>query len=95
MVVFFQDAVFMNLMEFNQSGHCEHLSCPERSVSFAFYILLYMFLANVVLLSMCGNLLVITSVLHFKQLHAMSMLLLSLAVSDFLIGAFLMPLVFI
>ncbi|XP_058249055.1 trace amine-associated receptor 13c-like [Hemibagrus wyckioides] len=86
----------MNLTEFNQSDRCEHFSCPERSVSPAVYILLYVCSAAVVLLTVCGNLLVIISVLHFKQLHTpTNMLVLSLAVSDFLVGAFVMPLMLI
>ncbi|XP_027016414.2 trace amine-associated receptor 13c-like [Tachysurus fulvidraco] len=81
----------MNLTEFKQSDHCDHFSCPERSVSPAVYILLYVCSAAVVLLTVCGNLLIIISVLHFKQLHIpTNMLLLSLAVSDFLIGALVM-----
>ncbi|KAM9496063.1 trace amine-associated receptor 13c-like [Clarias gariepinus] len=84
----------MNLTEFNESDRCEHFSCPERSVSPAVYILLYVCSAAVVLITVCGNLLVIISVLHFKQLHTpTNMLVLSLAVSDFLIGALvLLPL---
>ncbi|XP_047673930.1 trace amine-associated receptor 13c-like [Tachysurus fulvidraco] len=82
----------MNRTEFNQSDGCDHFSCPERSVSPAVYILLYVCSAAVVLLTVCGNLLVIISVLHFKQLHTpTNMLLLSLAVSDFLVGALVMP----
>ncbi|XP_058249016.1 trace amine-associated receptor 13c-like [Hemibagrus wyckioides] len=89
-------SVFVNLTEFNQSDRCEHFSCPERSVSPAVYILLYVCSAAVVLLTVCGNLLVIISVLHFKQLHTpTNMLVLSLAVSDFFIGALVMPPVFI
>ncbi|XP_026781705.3 trace amine-associated receptor 13c-like [Pangasianodon hypophthalmus] len=81
----------MNLTEFNQSDRCEHFSCPERSVSPAVYILLYVCSAAVVLLTVCGNMLVIISVFHFKQLHTpTNMLVLSLAVSDFLIGTFVM-----
>ncbi|XP_060739470.1 trace amine-associated receptor 13c-like [Tachysurus vachellii] len=86
----------MNLTEFNQSDGCDHFSCPERSVSPAVYCLLYVCSAAVVLLTMCGNLLIIISILHFKQLHTpTNMLVLSLAVSDFLIGALVMPAMFI
>ncbi|XP_053495126.1 trace amine-associated receptor 13c-like [Ictalurus furcatus] len=81
----------MNLTEFNQSDRCEHFSCPERSLSPAVYILLYVCSAAVVLLTVCGNLLVIISVLHFKQLHTpTNLLVLSLALSDFLIGTLVM-----
>ncbi|KAM9496293.1 trace amine-associated receptor 13c-like [Clarias gariepinus] len=80
-----------NLTEFNQSDLCEHFSCPERSVSPAVYILLYVCSAAVVLLTLCGNMLIIISVFHFKQLHTpTNTLVLSLAMSDFLIGAFVM-----
>ncbi|XP_046730111.1 trace amine-associated receptor 13c-like [Silurus meridionalis] len=76
----------------NLSDRCEHFSCPERSVSPAVYILLYVCSAAVVLLTMCGNLLIIISVLYFKQLHTpTNILVFSLAVSDFFAGALLMP----
>ncbi|KAM9496691.1 trace amine-associated receptor 13c-like [Clarias gariepinus] len=78
--------------EFNQSDHCVHFSCPKRSASNAVYILLYVCSATVVLLTVWGNLLIIISVFHFKQLHTpTNMLVLSLAVSDFLVGALVMP----
>ncbi|XP_053371486.1 trace amine-associated receptor 13c-like [Clarias gariepinus] len=82
----------MNLTEFIQSDRCVHFSCPERTVSLAVYILLYICSAAVVLLTVCGNLLVIISVFHFKHLHTpTNTLVLSLAVSDFLIGTLLLP----
>ncbi|KAM9496854.1 trace amine-associated receptor 13c-like [Clarias gariepinus] len=81
----------MNLTELNQSDRCEHFSCPERTLSPEVYILLYVCSTAVILLTVCGNLLVIISVLHFKQLHTpTNTLVLSLAVSDLLIGAFVM-----
>ncbi|KAM9495410.1 trace amine-associated receptor 13c-like [Clarias gariepinus] len=81
----------MNLTEFNQSDRCEHFSCPERSVSPAVYVLLYVCSASVILLTVCGNMLVIISVFHFKKLQTpTNTLVLSLAVSDFLIGTCVM-----
>ncbi|XP_042603024.1 trace amine-associated receptor 13c-like [Cyprinus carpio] len=83
----------MNITAVNQSDVCQEYSCPGRSVSLSVYVILYVAAASVSLLTVCGNLLVIISVSHFKQLQTpANILILSLAVSDFLMGVFVMPL---
>ncbi|KAG9347466.1 hypothetical protein JZ751_005033, partial [Albula glossodonta] len=69
------------------SGSCVKLVQP---LSLQFFMFLFMGLT--VLTTMSGNLLVITSIAHFKQLHtSTNYLILSLAVCDFLLGVFVMP----
>ncbi|XP_035384951.1 trace amine-associated receptor 13c-like [Electrophorus electricus] len=79
-------------MNFNNTERCLWNSCPERSLSTGIYTLLYFCEAVVVLLTVCGNLLIVISVCHFKQLHTpTNMLILSLAMSDCLVGVFVIP----
>ncbi|XP_061099448.1 trace amine-associated receptor 1-like [Conger conger] len=88
-------------MNFSQPGMFEHSdfcyesvnrSCPKITYPTAMRISLYIFFITIIVLTMCGNLFVIISIAHFKQLQTpTNYLILSLAVTDFLLAVVIMP----
>ncbi|XP_052556257.1 trace amine-associated receptor 1 [Tympanuchus pallidicinctus] len=73
---------------------CESVngSCVKSNWSNSVRISMYIFMICIILTTVIGNLMVIISISHFKQLHTpTNFLIISLATADFLLGFLIMP----
>ncbi|XP_066569705.1 trace amine-associated receptor 4-like [Amia ocellicauda] len=86
----------MNFTANEEMEYCfQHLkgSCPKAQRLVLIKVGMYMFMFGTIFLTVCGNLIVIISIFHFKQLHSpTNFLILSLGCVDCLLGALVMPL---
>lgn len=66
-------------------------SCVKTIHPLSIRVILYMFFGVMVIMTVCGNLFVTVSIIYFKQLHTpTNYLIVSLAVSDLLLGLMVM-----
>ncbi|XP_012925034.1 trace amine-associated receptor 3-like, partial [Heterocephalus glaber] len=67
-------------------------SCPPTNCVFHVRVLMYSIRTGAMVITILGNLVIMMSILHFKQLHSpTNFLILSMATMEFLLGFVIMP----
>ncbi|NWV13592.1 TAAR2 protein, partial [Ptilonorhynchus violaceus] len=78
--------------DLTDSSEFGNRSCPENFRSAGVRGIMYLFITAVFILTIFGNLAIIVSISYFKQLHSpANFLILSMAITDFLLGFAIMP----
>ncbi|KAM8945540.1 trace amine-associated receptor 4-like [Pelodytes ibericus] len=83
---------FWNKQDINYCFEHFNNSCPRSNLPLSRFSLMCCIMFVGIIITIVGNLMVIMSVAHFKQLHTpTNFLILSLAITDFLLGLVIMP----